>query len=69
MPGRLESLGEQVSIEKRETAAHMNNRYSESERAAIYRVIRERRDIPTGYLPEPIEDTRAGKRVPTLPAY
>jgi len=45
-----------VSIEKRETAAHMNNRYSESERAAIYRVIRERRDIPTGYLPEPIED-------------
>ena len=47
----------------------MNNRYSESERAAIYRVIRERRDIPTGYLPEPIEDTRAGKRVPTLPAY
>lgn len=30
--------------------------YSESEKAAIYRVIRERRDVRTGYLPIPVED-------------
>lgn len=30
--------------------------YSESEKAAIYRVIRERRDVRTGYLPQPIDD-------------
>ena len=30
--------------------------YSESEKAAIYRVIRERRDVRTGYLPEPVGD-------------
>jgi 5,6-dimethylbenzimidazole synthase len=32
------------------------NGYSESERAAIYRVIRERRDVRTGYLPTPVDD-------------
>lgn len=30
--------------------------YSEAERAAIYRVIRERRDVRTGYLPKPLDD-------------
>lgn len=30
--------------------------YSESERAAVYRVIRERRDVRTGYIPHPLDD-------------
>jgi 5,6-dimethylbenzimidazole synthase len=46
-----------MSIENNETKTRMKNRYSESERAAIYRVIHERRDVRTGYLPEPIDDT------------
>jgi 5,6-dimethylbenzimidazole synthase len=32
------------------------NGYSESEKAAVYRVIRERRDVRTGYLPAPVDD-------------
>jgi 5,6-dimethylbenzimidazole synthase len=31
--------------------------YSEAEKAAVYRVIRERRDVRSGYLPEPLDDT------------
>ena len=31
--------------------------YSDSEKAAVYRVIRERRDVRTGFLPIPIDDT------------
>jgi 5,6-dimethylbenzimidazole synthase len=31
--------------------------YSETERAAVYRVIRERRDVRTGYLRKPLDDT------------
>jgi len=30
--------------------------YSEAERAAVYRVIRERRDVRSGYLPAPVDD-------------
>jgi 5,6-dimethylbenzimidazole synthase len=33
-----------------------HNEFSEQERAAIYRAIRERRDVRTGYLPQPIDD-------------
>jgi 5,6-dimethylbenzimidazole synthase len=32
------------------------NSYSEAEKAAVYRVIRERRDVRTGYLPTPLPD-------------
>jgi 5,6-dimethylbenzimidazole synthase len=32
------------------------NSYSESEKAAVYRVIRERRDVRIGYLPAPVDD-------------
>jgi len=32
------------------------NSYSESEKATIYRVIRERRDVRTGYLPTLVDD-------------
>lgn len=34
----------------------MMERYSELEKAAIYRVLRERRDVRAGYLPEPLEE-------------
>lgn len=30
--------------------------FSESEKAAVYRVLRERRDVRAGYLPQPMED-------------
>jgi 5,6-dimethylbenzimidazole synthase len=32
------------------------NGYSNTEKAAVYRVIRERRDVRTGYLPTPLPD-------------
>lgn len=35
--------------------------YSEFERAAVYRVIRERRDVRTGYLPQPLDDAVLGR--------
>jgi 5,6-dimethylbenzimidazole synthase len=34
----------------------MRHGYSDAEKAAIYRVIYERRDVRTGYLPRPLED-------------
>lgn len=34
----------------------MAHSYSDAEKAAIYRVIHERRDVRTGYLPRPLED-------------
>jgi 5,6-dimethylbenzimidazole synthase len=46
-----------MSIETSETGNQVTNSYSESEKAAVYRVIRERRDVRNGYLPEPIDDT------------
>ena len=35
--------------------------YSETERAAVYRVIRERRDVRTGYLQKPLDDATLGR--------
>lgn len=35
--------------------------YSETERAAVYRVIRERRDVRTGYLQTPLDDATLGR--------
>ena len=32
------------------------NEFSASERAAVYRALRERRDVRAGYLPQPIDD-------------
>jgi 5,6-dimethylbenzimidazole synthase len=34
----------------------MKNAFSELEKAAVYRALRERRDVRTGYLPQPLED-------------
>jgi 5,6-dimethylbenzimidazole synthase len=34
----------------------MKELYSELERLAVYRVLRERRDVRAGYLPEPLEE-------------
>lgn len=39
----------------------MSSCYSESERAAVYRVIRERRDVRTGYLQKPLDDETLGR--------
>jgi len=33
------------------------NDFSSAERAAVYRALRERRDVRAGYLPQPVDDT------------
>jgi 5,6-dimethylbenzimidazole synthase len=35
---------------------HTQNDFSPAEKSAVYRALRERRDVRTGYLPQPVDD-------------
>ena len=44
------------------------NEFSPAERAAVYRALRERRDVRVGYLPKPLDDETLYRLLAAAPA-